>query len=229
MLTSPSAGGNSWGFAFLICAAVMRWLSTYFFYPLLDAPSLLPCLAGVALILGGWPALRWAWPAIAYLAFMMPLPGAIASLLSHPLQRAATISSTWLLQTLGIPAISRGNVIWLTAGKIGVIEACSGLRMLVLFLAITVGASFLIKRPLWEKVFVALSALFIGVVTNIIRITVTAFLYEYVGQELAERVFHDLAGWLMMPIAMLFLYVELFVLSKLLLVPVKTDPLLVGR
>ncbi len=221
--------GSWWGLAFLSCAAAMRWLSNYFFYPLLDAPSLLPCLAGVMLLVGGWAALRWAWPGICYLIFMMPLPGALAGMLSHPLQRVATDSSTWLLQLLGVPAIARGNVIWLTAGKIGVVEACSGLRMLMLFLAITVGASFLIDRPLWEKIFVAVSALVIGVVTNILRITVTAILYEYVGADLAEKVFHDLAGWLMMPAATLLLWLELFVLSKLLVKPVNAGPLIIGR
>jgi exosortase/archaeosortase family protein len=117
----------------------------------------------------------------------------------------------------------------MTNAKIGVVEACSGLRMLMLFLAITVGASFLIKRPFWEKAFVALSALVIGVITNILRITVTAVLYEYVSAEWAERVFHDLAGWLMMPAATVLLYLELFVLSKLLVVPVeKTGPVMLG-
>ena len=226
-LENLPASGSGWGFALLFCAAVMRWYSAYAFYPLLDAPSLLPCLAGVVLIAGGWTAWKWAWPGIIYLAFMMPLPAAVAGLLSHPLQRIATISSTWLLQMLGVPAISRGNVIWLTTGKIGVVEACSGLRMLMLFLAITVGAAFLIKRPFWEKAFVALSALLIAVVTNILRITVTAILYEYVGKEWAERVFHDLAGWLMMPAATLFLYLEIFVLSKLLVAPaVRSVPVL---
>src|SRR5260370_78570 len=189
MLAALTGSGSWLGLAFLLAAGGMRWYSNYFFYPLIDGPSLLPCLAGIALLIGGWPALRWAWPAIVYLAFMMPLPGIVASLLGHPLQRIATISSTWLLQLFGVPAISRGNVIWLTTGQIGVVEACSGLRMLMLFLAMTVGASFLIKRPLWEKSFVALSALGIRVVTNILRITVTAFLYYYVGKEFAEQVF----------------------------------------
>ncbi|MGQ0633576.1 MAG: exosortase/archaeosortase family protein [Planctomycetaceae bacterium] len=219
--------GSWWGLAFLALAGLMRWAAAYLFYPLLDAPSLLPCLAGVVLLLGGWKALHWSWPAIAYLIFMIPLPASIAETLSSPLQRIATESSTWILQTLGVPAIARGNVIWLATGKIGVVEACSGLRMLMLFAAITVGASFLIERPLWEKIFVALSALVIGLITNIIRITVTAILHEYVGQDLAQRVFHDLAGWLMMPVATLLLFIELQLLSKLLIVPVRSDPVLV--
>jgi exosortase len=223
------ATGTLWGIPLLICAAGMRWYAAYAFYPLIDASSLIPCLLGVVLIAGGGAAFKWAWPGILYLGFMMPLPGAVAGLLSHPLQRIATVSSTWLLQLLGVPAISRGNVIWLTTGKVGVVEACSGLRMLMLFLAITVGASFLIKRPLWEKAFVALSALLIAVLTNILRITVTAILYEYVGKEWAEKVFHDLAGWLMMPAAMLFLYLELSLLSKLFITPARSGPALAVR
>src|SRR5690349_21628657 len=51
--------GSGWGWLFLAVAAAMRWISEYFFYPLLDAPSLIPCLAGIALLAGGRPALRW--------------------------------------------------------------------------------------------------------------------------------------------------------------------------
>jgi exosortase/archaeosortase family protein len=101
--------------------------------------------------------------------------------------------------------------------------------MLMLFLAITVGASFLIQRPLWEKILIGASALFIGVVTNIIRITVTAILYEYAGHELAERIFHDLAGWLMMPAAALLLWLQLYLLSKILITPEEKRPLLAPR
>lgn len=221
--------GSWWGLALLALAGGMRWAAAYFFYPLVDPPSLLPCLAGVALLLGGGKALHWAWPSIAFLIFMIPLPSNLAGLLSLPLQRVATASSTWLLQTLGLPAISRGNVILLTHGEIGVVEACSGMRMLMLFLAITVGASFLVDRPLWEKIVISLSALVIAILTNILRITVTAFLYEYVGSELAEKVFHDLAGWLMMPTATLLLMLELYLLSKLLVSPDESGPVLMRR
>jgi exosortase len=218
--------GSWWGLLLIALAGVMRWSAFYFFFPLLEAPSLLPCLAGAALLVGGFRALRWAWPAIVYLIFMVPLPGSVAGLLSHPLQQLATISSTWLLQTIGLVAISRGNVICLTHGEIGVVEACSGLRMLMLFLALTVGASFVIERPLWEKVFVSLSALVIAVITNILRIAATAILYEYAGAELADKVFHDLAGWLMMPAAMLLLMLELYILSKLLVSQTESGPVL---
>lgn len=229
MMAGTTGKGNWWGLLLIGVAAGMRWVASYYFYSQFDAPSLLFCLAGVAVMLGGWQALRWSWPAIGYLIFMIPLPAVVASALSGPLQNIATVASTWLLQTLGVPAVARGNVISLTNAQIGVVEACSGLRMLMLFSAITVGASFLIQRPLWEKVFVAISALGIALITNIFRITVTAFLHEYVGKELAEKVFHDLAGLLMMPTATLLLMLELYVLSKLLIQPERPEPVMLRR
>lgn len=229
LLSAQQIRGSWWGLALLVVAGGVKWASVYFFMSLLDAVSLLISLAGLTLFALGWAGLAWSWPAIVFLLFMIPLPGAIASRLSAPLQRIATEASTWLLQTLGMPAIARGNVIWLTDGQIGVVEACSGLRMLMLFAAITVGASFIIQRPLWEKCFVALSALAIGLLTNVIRITATAVLHEFAGPELAMMVFHDLAGWLMMPVAMLLLFLELQLLSKLLVEARRTDPVVVRR
>ena len=44
---------------------------------------------------------------------------------------------------------------------------------------------------------------------------VTCILYESGGAELARAVFHDLAGWLMMPLALAMLVVELFLLRRL--------------
>ncbi len=157
---------------------------------------------------------------------MIPLPGAVAGALSHPLQRIATLGSVYLLQVVGIPAVDQGNVIWLTEGKIGVVEACSGLRMLIVFFAITVGATFVISRAWWEKALIAASAVPIGVAANIIRITVTGVVYERYSREFAEKLFHDLAGWLMMPAALIMLGIELYLLSRLFFEPPTTAPLL---
>jgi len=206
--------------------------TAYFGYAPLARLSILPCLAGVTLIIGGWRALRWAWPSIAFLVFMIPLPGALASALRQPLQTLGTHMSVFVIQTLGIPAIAQGNVIVLTEGELGVVEACSGLRMLMLFFAICIGAALVMRCELWEKFLVAISAVPIAVVSNMTRITVTAVLYEMarkwpnvMSTETAEWVFHDMAGFLMMPLAMLLLWGEMVLLSKLFFEPVSTSSL----
>jgi exosortase len=144
---------------------------------------------------------------------MLPMPSALGGLLSSSLQRTATIASTYCLQVFGVPAVAQGNIIWLTDDSIGVAEACNGLRMLTSFCAMAVAAC----RPSWQKAALLMSAPAIGVVANITRITMTGIAYEWGSGRAAGAVFHDVAGWLMMPIGLALLAVELAVLARLVL------------
>jgi exosortase len=212
---SEPARGRWFGLGLVLSSAMLRVIALYFSFVLVEAVSLVVCIAGVIAIIGGFPALRWAWPAILFLFFMIPLPGFLATRLSGPLQHVATLSSTYLLQTLSITALSNGNVIWLNQGKIGVVEACSGLRMLMMFGAVTTAAVYIFKLSRWEKVCLIVSSLGIAIVVNIFRITATGVVHELIGPTFAEKIFHDFAGWIMMPLALLLLGLEVFLLSKL--------------
>jgi exosortase len=212
-LTWPS--WTRWGIPVLAAGVGLRLFGTYFHFVWFDPISLLPCLAGVCLLLGGWAAWRWAWPAIAFLAFMIPLPHSVAVAMSGSLQRVATLASTFVLQLLGLPALAEGNTILLDDIEIGVVEACSGLRMLVIFFALSSGVALVIRRPLWEKLVIVASAVPIALVSNIIRIASTGVLYQFASGDLAHVFFHDVAGWLMMPLALGMLWLELKALNHL--------------
>ncbi|MEN6497675.1 MAG: exosortase/archaeosortase family protein [Thermoguttaceae bacterium] len=219
--------GSWWGMGLILVAVAMRVAAGYYYYVLLESLSLIPCLAGLALFVGGRRALRWAWPAVVLLVFMMPLPGFVAGLLSHPLQRVGTLASTYLLQTLGVPAVSQGNIIVLSDAQLGVVEACNGLRMMVLFLAVCVGAAFVVERPPLDKLIVVFSAAPIALVANVFRITLTGVLHETVSHGIADALFHDFAGWLMMPTAVVLLWGEVALLGRLLPVQEAGGPVLV--
>jgi exosortase len=137
----------------------------------------------------------------------------------EPLQRLATVSSTFALQTIGVEAFRDGNVIQISDDNhqipLGVVEQCSGLRMLTIFFALCVAIVLVAPRPWWEATIIILSAIPIALAVNVTRITVTGLLHLWVGQEWANAVFHDFAGWVMMPMAMLLLYVEITLLSHL--------------
>jgi exosortase len=195
----------------------LRLASVYLYFDWLQAVSLLPCLAGLCVLVGGWTALRWSGIAIAFLVFMVPLPFRFETALANPLQHVATAASTYLVQTLGFAAFAEGNIIRLGEFKIGVTEACSGLSMLVVFFALSTAVAILIRRPLLDKIVIFLSAIPIALASNIVRITVTAVLYKVAGEELAHLVFHDLAGWLMMPLGLALLWTELGILSWVLI------------
>ena len=50
------------------------------------------------------------------------------------------------------------------------------------------------RNPL-EKLLIVASTIPIAILANCLRITVTGLAFEYGDAALAERVFHDLAGW----------------------------------
>jgi exosortase len=198
--------------------------------------SVLPFIAGAMLFAGGWRMLLWAWPAIVFLVFMLPLPGGIQGWLSLQLQGIATRISVYTIQTLGMPAMRQENVICLTGGPLNVEQACSGLRMMMMFFALCIGAAFVVKKPLWEKLFIIGSAIPIAIVSNVARIVVTAVCFELarhwpslMNAESASKVIHDWAGYLIeMPCGMLLLWLELTLLSKLLIPPLSEQPLMMG-
>jgi exosortase len=209
-----SASRPSWiGVGLVFAGLLLRFAGVCFYFEWLAAVALLPCLAGFALAIGGRAAWRWSWPAIAFLVFMAPLPYRFETALAQPLQRIATLASAYALQTLGFIAISEGNTIRMGDVRLGVVEACSGLSMLVIFFSLSTAVAMVIRRPWYEKALIFLSAIPIAMVVNIARITVTGVLHKTVGRELADRVFHDLAGWLMMPLALALLWFELRLLA----------------
>jgi exosortase len=210
---------SGWGLPLLLAGGALRLAGAYYYYPPLESLSILPSLAGLCVLLGGGHALRWAWPAFAFLVFMLPLPFAVEVSLAHPLQRFATLASTYLLQTLGFPAVAQGNIVTVNETKIGVVEACNGLGMLVIFFAVSTAVAFVVKRPLWEKLLIAASAVPVALVANVIRITTTAVLSETISPTVGQTIFHDWGGWLMMPLALLLLWAEMRVLTWLFFTP----------
>jgi exosortase len=225
LIAGQRLAGSWWGLVLVGLSAAMRWASAYYYYELLDPASLIPCLAGLVLFVGGWRALRWAGPSIAFLVFMIPLPGFVATMMGYPLQRVATISSTYMVQLVGVSAVADGTVISLGDSQIGVAEACSGLRNMMLFLAVGSAVALTIKRPPLEKLIILLSAAPIAVIANVVRITVTAVLHSMSRHELADTTYHDLAAWFMMPLAVLLLWGELAILRRIFVAAPASGPL----
>lgn len=204
-----------WGIPLIAFGVGLCLAGRYLYFFWLNQMALVPLAAGAVLTLGGWKALRWAAPSVAFLAFMVPLPYRLQVSLAVPLQRVGTVASVYLLQTIGLAPYSEGNVIVLKGMRLGVEEACSGLGMLVVFFAIATAFALVSKRPWPDRVIAVLSAIPIAVVCNVIRITVTGVLYVLVGERIGQLVFHDLAGWLMMLLALGFLSLEMRALDWL--------------
>ena len=62
---------------------------------------------------------------------------------------------------------------------------------------------------------------------NIVRITLTGILHETISGQIADKFYHDLAGWVMIPFALVLYWCEIWVFS-LILVEAEKTPVLVG-
>ncbi len=213
------------GCGLLVAILGLRAAAGALLFHQLDAASLLLALVAVSLAVGGMPLLKRTGPAIAFLVFMVPLPYELERNVGGPLKTAATISSTFLLQTLGLPAIRDGNLILIDEVRLGVVDACSGLKMMVTFAAFSVGAVLMMQRSRFEKLMVLLGIVPIAVLTNVLRITATGVSFSGVSDKGMQDFLHDMHGWLMMPVGLALLALELWMLKKLVLDDVEGRPL----
>jgi exosortase len=194
-----------------------------------ESISLMPLLVGLALAFGGWPLLRWSLPALGFLLFMFPLPPSLNVYLAGPLQTLATLGSTALLQAFGLPVLSEGNIIYIGSSKLEVAQACNGLSMLMAFVMLVTATTLIMarERPIWERVLLLLSTVPIALISNIIRIAVTAWAYQLLGEVRGEKLAHDTAGWAMMPIGLALIAIELKLMSWLIVEESVADKLII--
>ena len=237
MIASIAGRGSWWGVPVLAIWAAIYCTSVYFNYGSLPEYSMLAFLAGVAIFVGGWRGLHWSWPAIVFLIFMIPLPGATQSAFSQVLQSVATRLSVFVIQTLGLPAMAIGHLITVNDHQLNVETVCSGLKMLMLFFAMCVGMAFVVQRPLWERIVMVVSAVPIAVASNVARIVVVALVCELawhwptaVNVKDPMKAIDFWVGILvMMPTGLLLLWAEMTLLSKLMLAPLNERPLVIGQ
>ena len=175
------------GVGILAAGIGLRVISTFYHIYTFDRMTLIISLMGVFVLVGGMKTIRWAGPAILFLMFMLPMPTIVERGMIIPLKsRVATPVSVFALETIGIETYREGNVIHVGQHAMEVANACSGLRMLTIFIAISFAMAMIINnRPMWERFLIVLSAIPIALAVNIIRITATGIFYNFSSQARA--------------------------------------------
>lgn len=131
-----------------------------------------------------------------------PMVSVVENQLSLFLLRKVVTVVSFVFDVLGMPVEQEGNVLLLPTGRVGVAEACSGIRSLTacLFAGSFLSAMFL--NRLWKKIALVVCALILAVITNLIRsLFLTAWAYNY-GPEAIEGTVHDAAGYSVLGLTM---------------------------
>lgn len=201
--------------------------------------SAIAALGAVVLFLGGWRLVRHAWLPIAFLVFAVPLPRRYYVGMTLPLRQIAASVSTVLLNLLpGVDATASGVVIDIVykghrlEPGLDVAEACSGMRLLMAFLALGVAMAYLHYRPTWQRVVLLLSTVPIAMLCNIIRVAVTGVIYVLAEPRYTQGIYHDMLGLAMLPLAFAFYGLLAMFMSSLFLEEQEgpgTDSMIVRR
>lgn len=204
-----------WGAVLLLAAGAIRVIAGMYYMLPLDGWTIPLTVAGGTWLLFGRSLVMWSWPAIVFLWFMVPIPYSAESWLSVPLQGVATKLSTAALVSLGQPAIAEGHTILLNDQHLFVAEACSGLRIFVGIFALAFAFVLFSRWSWWQKALVLMAALPVAVIANSVRIVTTGLLHQWISGEAAHRFSHDIAGFVMIPLAAGLLWLFLIYLNHL--------------
>jgi exosortase len=178
--------------------------------------GMLVTLFGIVLLWVGWGVMRVAWFPLVFLLCAIPWPESFYNWLAAPLQRLAAHVAVATLSGTGVDAEQIGTRIYVYGAAdlprvLNVAEACSGLRSLVTFVTLGTAVAFLVRRPLWQRIVITVSAVPIAVFCNVVRVAGQGLLDHYVSQRLSEGFYHEFVGiFMFIPGFLLILLVARF-------------------
>lgn len=176
-------------------------------------------LFGIVLLVTGWGWMRWLWFPLAYVVvFGQYVSERFISVVTYRLQDISAKGAYLLLSLFGLDVDLTGNVLTVfNEGKpnlLNVAEACSGMRMLVAFLALGVAMAYVSLPTIWQRVALVAMGVPVAVFVNVLRVATLGVL-TLVNPEFAAGEFHHFIGLLwLVPAFMLYLLV-LWVLGNL--------------
>ncbi len=192
-------GGGWLGLALLGGALMVKLATIVVVVGTLGDLAFIVAIAGVVALLAGADVLKRYGFAIAFLVFMVPLPVALYATIASPLQLLVSRVASVLLNATGVPVLTEGNMMTLPGGvQMFVAEACSGMRQLTGFLALTAAVSYLSGRPAWYRAAVVGSAVPIAMTANMARVALTGYIMYFVNPHFASGTYHTLEGLLML-------------------------------
>ncbi|MHC4130380.1 MAG: exosortase/archaeosortase family protein [Planctomycetota bacterium] len=200
---------NYLGLFFLIFALVFYVFNAVQFQRGYFRPiTFIASLGAIVLFLGGWKLVRYSWLPICFLIFAVPLPDRIYRQITIPMRQwAAAVASVLLNLVKDLEATANGVVIDVIykgqplKPSLDVAEACSGMRLLMAFLALGVAMAYLHYRPVWQRIILLVMTVPIAILCNIVRVTITGFIYVLLDPKYAQGIYHDLLGFGMLPLA----------------------------
>jgi len=194
LLAQTPVKGSIAGLPLIVVALAMLLIGSLGGESFVARLSLPITLLGLVLFLMGDRVLRQAWMAIAYLAFMIPLPYLTLKALTYQSRLVDTGLTATALAWLGVPVLQNGVMLQLPNMTLEVADECSSVPAIAALLALGAAYAQLQARPTWIRAVLTLAAAPLGLLSNIIRLILTALSAYYLGPIALNNVIHKFNG-----------------------------------
>jgi exosortase len=179
------------------------------------------CFAFFGLIVSsmGWRGFKeCSFPFFYLFAFGIVITKRIMTPITNELQDISASGAWLLLFVLGFDVDLAGNTLTIydgdTSYPLNVAEACSGMRMLVAFLALGTAMAYVgLNRP-WQRVLLILLGIPVAVFVNVLRVVTLGFLSRY-DVNFVSGEFHTFVGMVWLIPAFLVFILLMWIVRKL--------------
>ncbi len=171
-----------------------------------EVGSQLVVFSGVLLLFKGWPGLRLAVFPIAFLVFMVPLPGPLVSAVTGPLKAGVSYVASELLYAAGYPISRTGVILNVGPYLILVADACAGLTSMFSLEAVGILYLGIVRHP--SRLHnIALSTLLVPIAfcANVVRVIVLVLITYHLGDAAGRGFLHGFAGMLLFCVALMLI------------------------
>ena len=194
LLAEAPVEGSLTGLPVVVLALGMLVLGSLGSESFIARLSLPIALLGVVLFLMGGQVTRHAWIALAYLAFMIPLPYLTLKAITYQSRLFDAGLTATALGWMGVPVLRDGVMLQLPNMTLEVADECSSVPAIAALLALGAAYAQLQARPTWIRVVLTLAAAPLGLLSNIVRLIVTSLGAYYLGPIALNNVIHKFNG-----------------------------------
>jgi len=157
-------------------------------------------LFGLALLFCGWRAMLFLWFPLAYLClFGQTISDRFLNIVTYEMQGITARGSEVLMRVMFLDVDRKANTLYLyhngEATPLNIAEACSGMRMLMAFLALGVAMAFIGLRRTWQRVTLVIMAVPTAIFVNMLRV-ITLGLLTIIDPNFAKGDVHTFIGML---------------------------------
>ena len=196
-----------WGFSLIVAALIGFVVARSQAVIEVETFSQIFVLAGGLLVLQGKRALRLAWFPLAFMLFLVPLPGALVQAITLPLKSAVSVVAEEVLHLMGYPIARTGVTLAIGPYQLLVADACSGLNSL--FTLESLGLLYMNLMNYQSRarnVALAIMIVPISFISNVTRVILLVLITYHFGDEAGQGFAHGFAGMVLFAVALVLTY-----------------------